>query len=331
MPPLRAWWTGDPHDPGRLPIDDPRVQDLLDRVAPDETVEDLGGAFSLNLHLSPSARVLRIHRPMISRTRLQAEHDLRTMLSAQGIAIPCPLPAAGSTILATGTGKRRRLAELEPFVATIEPEPGIASYGWLFDALGTLHRALALVPPVMPRAVVATWGTPRVLQRWLSVTANAVSSDPAAHEVVAASQALMPAIRRGWVEPETLPQQIVHGDFRLGNAVQSATDRSLVVFDVGFAAIRPRIWDVAYALGFMHLALGHACDRTQTDAMIVLYERACGLPLSANERRTIPAMAAIALLHTIAHAGFMANPIEVVHSQQAFVQAAARFLALGTD
>lgn len=326
MPSLRDWWSDDPADPGRLPAEDPRVRDLLDRIAPGETIEDLGGAFSLNLRLTPSDRVLRVHRPMISRRRLRAEQHLRAMLCEAGIRTPLPLPIAGDTIALCGRGSSRRLAELEPFVRTTEPAPSIASSRWLFRALGSLHTVTSTLPCTMPRAVVATWGTPNSMRRWLAETSHAVASVPAARDRLDAAWELLPAIRSGWVDPSRLPHHLVHGDFRLGNAVQSQDDGELVVFDVGFAAVRPRVWDVAYALGFMHLALGEAWGPATTDEMIALYEDACSRPLSASERRTIPAMAAIALLHTLAHAGFMASPTHVAGAQGPCVRAARSIL-----
>jgi len=326
MPSLRDWWTGDTTDPGRLPPEDPRVRDLLDRIAPGETIEDLGGAFSLNLRLTPSDRVLRVHRPMISRRRLRAEQHLRAMLCEAGIRTPLPFPIVGDTIALCGHGSSQRLAELEPFVRTTEPAPSIASSRWLFHALGSLHTVASTLSLTMPRAVVATWGTPSSMSRWLAETSRAVASAPAAREQLDAAWEMLPAIRSDWVDPSRLPHHLVHGDFRLGNAVQAHDDGELVVFDMGFAAVRPRVWDVAYALGFVHLALGEAWGPATTDEMIALYEDACSRPLNADERRAIPAMAAIALLHTLAHAGFMANPTHVAGTQGPFVRAARRIL-----
>ena len=324
---LQERWTDDPDDPGRLPPDDPRVQHILVRCAPGEAAIDLGGSFSLNLHLTPSNRVLRIHRPFVSRRRLLAEQGLRQRLAAAGIRTPVALQTGGTSILAAGAGPRRRLAELEPFIDSVKPGLTPESFHWLFQKLGELHTVLAASPSPFPHSVAATWGTPRSMQRWLAVTRHTVATDHAALGIVATTQRLVREIRRRWVPPARLPTQLIHGDFRIGNAVQTPDSRDLILFDTGFAGIQPRVWDVAYALGFMKLALGDTCDRAMCMATIAAYEDALGQPLIADERRAIPAMAAIALLHTVAHAGYMACPIDGVQSQEPFVRAAGHILA----
>ncbi|MGC4108178.1 MAG: phosphotransferase [Thermomicrobiales bacterium] len=325
---LRTGWTDDPNDPGRLAPDDDRVHALIDRIAPGETAIDIGGSFSLNLHLTPSNRVLRIHRRFVSRTRLLAEQALRRNMAMAGIRTPIALSIDGHTIIRTGTGSRRRLAELEPFIAAETPEPTAATYLWLFHELGHVHTVLATFPTTMPRSLAATWGTPSSMRRWFEVTRGAVAGDAAAQAIVDTAQALLPNIRHGWITPRLLPHHhLIHGDFRPGNAVQASGGGNLVVFDTGFADVRPRVWDIAYALGFMQLALGPTSDETTRATMIATYEEISDAPLSDAERAVIPSMSAIALLHTIAHAGFMADPAAVARSQEPFVQAAARIIA----
>jgi Ser/Thr protein kinase RdoA (MazF antagonist) len=330
MPTLFDGWTDDPADPGRIRANDPRVRTLLNRIAPGEAATDLGGSFSLNLHLMPGNRVLRVHRPFVSRRRLRAEQALRQDLADAGYKVPLPLPVKDRSLLTVGTGSRRRWAELEPFLDTITPEPSMTSYRWLFAQMGAIHRVLATLPPVMPRSLAATWGTPDSLRRWLAVTRFSVASDEVATTMVHQVEALLPAIRQRWIAPNHLPQHLIHGDIRPGNIVRDRKSGETVLFDTGFADVRPRIWDIAYALGFMDLALNAAnaegirADNWQD--LLGIYEEHRGERLTPEEYVVLPAMAAIALTHTIAHAGYMADPSMVVRHERAFLQAAIHLL-----
>lgn len=329
MPTLYDLWTNDAADPGRMRADDPRMCALLARIAPGEAAFDLGGAFSLNLHLTPSNRVLRVHRPFVSLRRLLAEQALRHHLAGAGIVTSLPLCVNGRTVFTVGTGSWRRLAEVEPYLDTVTPEPTIASYRWLFTQLGTIHRILAEMPSVFPRSLAATWGTPASLRRWLDVTTVAVTSDEAATAMVRQAAALLRAIRERWVAPNRLPQQLIHGDVRLGNIVRDRATGETVLFDTGFADVRPRIWDVAYALGFMDLALNAGGENHQPDSwqeLLAVYEESRGALMTPEEHCVVPAMAATALLHTIVHAGYMADPAAAVRNEEAFLRTASHLL-----
>ncbi|MGC4193114.1 MAG: phosphotransferase [Thermomicrobiales bacterium] len=324
---LRTGWTDDPNDPGRLSPEDTRVRALIERIAPGETATDLGGSFSLNLHLIPSNRVLRVHRRFVSRTRLLAEQALRRNLAMAGIRTPGALSVGGRTIVHAGTGSRRRLAELEPFVAIETPEPTPAAYLWLFRELGHVHTVLATFPATMPRSLAATWGTPSSMQRWFDVTRAAVAADESAAAIVRHAHGLLPTIRRSWVSAPELPQHLIHGDFRPGNVARTPDSGDLVIFDTGFSDVRPRVWDVSYALGFMELERAGTRNSEIWASMIGTYEQASNKALTDAELAVTPSMAAIALLHTIAHAGYTADPAAVARSQEPFVQAAARIVA----
>lgn len=330
MPTLSAGWTDNPQDPGRIRADDPRVLALLARTAPDHSVTDLGGSFSLNLHLMPGNHVLRVHRPFVTRRRLMAEQTLRKRLTVAGITVPLPISVNDRTLLVIGKGHQRRLAELEPFIDTVTPESTVASYRWLFGQLGSIHRVLVTLPAAMPRSLAATWGTPESIRRWLTVTKPAVAADVAATALVGQAASLLPAIRRRWVAPRRLPQHQIHGDVRLGNIVRDRMTEGMVLFDTGFADVRPRVWDLAYALGFMELALNAAGGGGHHDALwpelLAIYEECRGESLTPEEHDVIPAMAAIALLHTLFHAGYMAEPATVVRNEEAFLHAAIHLL-----
>lgn len=60
--------------------------------------------------------------------------------------------------------------------------------------------------------------------------------------------------------------------------------------------------------------------------LLDIYEDQRGDHLIPEERSILPAMAAIALLHTLAHAGYMAEPAMVVREEAAFLRTATRLL-----
>ena len=92
------------------------------------------------------------------------------------------------------------------------------------------------------------------LRRWVPVTVAAIGDDPETAELARLLGALTRRLRRQWVPASALPVHLVHGDVRLSN-VRRTPDGRTVYLDFGFAARRPRVQDLAYALAFMVLAL----------------------------------------------------------------------------
>jgi len=301
---LRRWWSDDPEDPARPAATHPDVQSLLRRIAPGERVTDLGGTMSLNLHLPASGRVVRVHQPWNTRRRVCGEQALRVALLREGWRVPQPLLLKSRSVLACG----RRLAECETYVSGVQPPPTYESYRWLFHEMGRLHATLAGLDVSLPRGMAATWAPPGSLQRWLAVTEPALRASEAAGPVARRLRGVANAVRRDWVDPRDLPGHLVHGDFRLGNVVQSV-DQATVVYDVGFANWRPRAHDLAYTAGFMLLALGNPPDSHDLIAqMSEEYERARRVTLTRAERQFLIVDAAAVMIHALAHDGYTADP-----------------------
>jgi len=76
-PRLRAWWTDDPADPGRLTLDDAGARQLIAAISPASRPTDLSGVMSLNVYLDAAGLVLRVHQPFVSRRRLLALQKVR--------------------------------------------------------------------------------------------------------------------------------------------------------------------------------------------------------------------------------------------------------------
>lgn len=324
---IRSWWTDDPLDPARPALTHPDVQSLLASLAPGEKAVELGGTMSLNLHLTPSDRVLREHQPFVAAARLHGEQALRRFVARSGMTAAEPLSFDGKTVLRCG----KRLAEVEPFLDSEKPAASVASYRWLFSQMGTFHRCLLTCDIELPRSLAATWAPPGSLARWFQVTVPALSITMEGSLVAHRLGRLTNEIRRLWIPPSELPVQIVHGDFRLGNLVRSPSGQP-IVFDFGFADRRPRIHDVAYSMAFMTLAL----EVNDISASIVAdvvrhYEQSFGQALEPDERQTLPAYAAAVMLHAVAHDGFTAMPLAPLEHRLPFLDVADWFLANATE
>lgn len=286
-------------DDDRPRLTDPDVQALLARIAPRQPVRDLGGAFSLNLHLPEEDRVLRVHAGDVSRRRLAAQQDLRCQLAKHGIRVGQPIDWNGSSLIRSGW----RWAELEPYIPHEMMPFSIASYPWLFAALGALHRALDRCDVSLPRPAFSTYGPPGTLLRWFGMTAQAVAHDSAANEVVQRLRPMLQELRRQWIPARELPNRIVHGDGKLRNIVRDAAGET-VYLDFGFAARRPRVHELGYALTRMLLSLGVGETEDaparfaweQIPILIAAYEAAAGERLSEREWRALaPSVVASAL------------------------------------
>ena len=103
-PRLLGYWTDDPADPGRLPLDHLAVQHLAAAIAPGARLTDLGGVYSLNARLDPAGLVLRVHQPLacVSRPRLLALQEVRQGLVRRGLCVPVALPWRGATVFRCG-------------------------------------------------------------------------------------------------------------------------------------------------------------------------------------------------------------------------------------
>jgi Ser/Thr protein kinase RdoA (MazF antagonist) len=218
-----------------------------------------------------------------------------------------------------------RLAELEAFLPGDQPQTSAASYCWLFGEMGRLHRDLARLDPDLPRGMAATWAPPGSLRRWLAVTAPALAATPAGPRA-ARLQEVVRKVRRRWIPLRGLPIQVIHGDFRPGNAVIDATGRT-VLYDWGFANLQIRVHDLAYAAAFMVLAMdGPPVDRSLVDDVVACYEDARGEALLPAERAMLPVDAAAVMVFALAHGGYMADPVAALSLFLPFLDAAEWFL-----
>jgi len=314
-PRLLSWWRDDPRDPGRPRANEPDVLRLANQLAPGSSAHDLGGVMSLNLRLDPAGLVLRVHQPFASQARLLALQQVRSCLADTGLIVPVTLERLDKRLFRC----RNRWAELESFIPHTRLPPSFDSYGWLFEQVGIPHRGMSSIEPASPRPLVATWTTPDSLRRWLGMTEATVAHDPEAVEIAARVRGLGRRLERVWVPPARLPVQLVHGDARLSNICRTPDGHS-VFFDFGFAAVRPRVHDLAYALVFVTLGMdgARAPQSLAWDvipALISAYEQAAGIHLLADESSALLPYAVAVLLYHAALDGFTADPVGLLRSR----------------
>jgi Ser/Thr protein kinase RdoA (MazF antagonist) len=305
----------------RPSLSDPELAELARACGVDDPASavDLGGTMSLNVLVPrPEGKaVLRIHPPFATRGRVRALQQIRTDLAAAGLNVGVPEPLDGRDVVMVG----QHVAELERFVEQQKPPPEWPSYVWMYGAMGRLHRALASSRVSAPRPVVATYGTPSSLRRWLDATRRAVTGDAEAEGIVEWTERLLRQLVACWVPARQLPEQVVHGDLRLGNVcVADAESGEPVYFDFGFAARRPRVHELAYSLPWIVLrpdASGRPqdFDWSRVDELVAAYEGAAGWTLDPLERRALGPLVAAVPLYLASVAAFTPDPRATVKGE----------------
>ena len=291
--------TSSAEEPGRLPLSEALVAEITAVAGLDRglTWRDLGGSWTTNLHAHTDdptkGTVYRVHQPVTTRERVDAEQQVRRHLADGGI--PTVEPSTfrdGDTCAELSSG---RVVEAEPFVA---------ASGWMstaeamvtgFGVLGLLHHSLARARlpaaaatvayanhvPAEDALVLATagaervrgWGDPRLL-RYAGEVVDHLA------EVSAGEGQLLGGQRR----------QLVHGDFWDNNVLFSG-GAVAAVLDFGFMAERTRIDDLALAIWFWLLGTEEpppgSSDLDLVSALVAAYDRHTD-PLTEEERLALP-------------------------------------------
>ena len=283
-PPLPSWFGP------RASTDDPAVAALLDQVASAGTWQDIGGDFNLNIRLDGAATlVLRVHRPWATRGRVAGLRRLRERLQRAGIRVAQPVPILGRELARVGG----RWAELEEFVPHVQLSPSQESYLRLFEELGRLHAGLrATWEPALPHPVDTT--EPTSWHYWLGFTRRRLGAG--AEPVVRRAMLLLDELGRARRGVE-LPRAPIHGDYKLGNAVQ-LSDGSWASLDLDFVRIRERLYDVAASLYWASESGANVDLRELCDA----YDSSAPEPVTPGERQLLAGQITLIPLHWVATA-----------------------------
>ncbi len=294
----------------RASAGDPAVSTLIDRVARGAGWADIGGEFNLNLRIDAEPPVvLRVHRPWVRRGRVAGLRRLRERLQRTKVRVARPIPISGGDLLRVTD----RWAELEEFIDHAQPPADEDSYVRLFEELGRVHTALKAVWEPGPPEPLDDHRTFGQLRYSVGFTRRRLGprSEPAVHRMRQLTGELS-QLRKGL----ELPCAPIHGDYKLGNAGE-LSDGSWATFDLDFARVRERLYDIAGSL--------HHVDRSgavlEPRRLIDAYESTAPEPLTRDEHRWLPGALALVPLHWAATAGLVGGDISEAESAMTAAEA----------
>ncbi len=296
-PPLPRWFGP------RASPDDPAVSAMIARVARGAGWADIGGGFNLNLRIDAEPPVvLRVHRPWVRRGRVAGLRRLRERLQRTHVRVARPIPIVGGDLLRVAD----RWAELEEFIGHVPPRADEDAYLRLFEELGRLHTALKAVWEPSPPAPLDDHRTFGQLRYAVGFTRRRLG--PRSEPVVQRMRHLTGELVELRQEVD-LPCAPIHGDYKLGNA-GALSDGSWATFDLDFARVRERLYDIAASLH--HAAQGGAL--LEPRRLLDAYESTAPKPLTRDEHRWLPGALALVPLHWAATAGLVGDGIREAES-----------------
>ena len=272
---------------------DPAISALIDHVARGTAWADIGGAFNLNVRIDTDPPVvLRVHRPWVRRGRVAGLRRLRERLQRTQVRVARPIRLGGD-VLRVGD----RWAELEEFIDHIQPPAGEDSCVLLFEELGRLHTALQ-----------ATWesGPPEPLDDHRTFAQLRYSVDFTRRRLGTHSEPVVRRMRQLAGELSRLRKELVlpfapiHGDYKLAN-VGELPDGSWATFDLDFARVRERLYDIAGSLN----AVAQSGECVDPRRLLDAYEGTAPAPLCRDEHLWLPGALALIPLHWAATAGLV--------------------------
>ena len=310
-PPLPRWYGP------RASPDDPAVSALITRVARGARWADIGGAFNLNVRIDVEPPVvLRIHRPWVRRGRVAGLRRLRERLQQTQVRVARPIRISGCDLLRVAD----RWAEIEELIDHVQPRADEHSHVRLFEELGRLHAALEAVWEPSPPEPLDDHRTLGQLRHSIGFTRRRLG--PGSEPVVHRMRQLTGELSKLRKEVE-LPCAPIHGDYKLGNAGE-LSDGSWATFDLDFARVRERLYDIAASLHHVAPSGGLLELRRLIDA----YERTAPEPLTRDEHRWLPGALALIPLHWAATAGLVG---EGVHEAESAMTAAEAWWSRRTE
>jgi len=295
----------------RADADDPAVSALIERVARGAGWEDIGGAFNLNVRIDAEPPlVLRVHRPWVRRGRVLGLRRLRDRLQETQVRVARPIPIFGGDLMRVAD----RWAEREEFIDHERPPVGEDSYVRLFEELGRFHAALKAVWEPGPPEPLDDHRTLGQLRYSVGFTRRRLG--PSSEPVVRRMRQLTGELSRLRTGLE-LPCAPIHGDYKLGN-LGELSDGSWATFDLDFARVRERVYDIAASLN--HVAqsgpdgFGPPVELLEPRRLLDAYERTAPQPLTPDEHRWLPGALALIPLHWAATAGLAGDSIDLAGS-----------------
>src|SRR5579875_635705 len=278
-PPLPRWFGP------RASPDDPAVSALIARLARGAGWADMGGGFNLNVRIDAEPPVvLRVHRPWVRRGRVAGLRRLRERLGRTHVRVARPIPIAGRDLLRVAD----RWAELEEFIDHVQPPAGGGSSARLFEELGRVHTVLRAVWEPSPPEPLDDHRTFGQLRYAVGFTRRRLG--PRSEPVVHRMRQLTGELSKLRKEVE-LPCTPIHGDYKFGNAGE-LSDGSWATFDLDFARVRERVYDVAGCLNHVVPSgpdgVGQPIELLEPGRLLDAYESSAPEPLTRDEFRWLP-------------------------------------------
>ena len=271
---------------------------------------DIGGDLNLNVRVDAEPPVvLRVHRPWPRRGRVAGVRRLRERLQRTQVRVARPIPISGRDLVRVAD----RWAEIEEFIDHVQPPADEDSYLRLFEELGTVHTALRAVWEPSPPEPLDDHRTFGQLRQSIGFTHRRLG--PRSEPVVQRMRQLTGELAKLRKEVE-LPCAPIHGDYKLGN-VGELSDGSWATFDLDFARVRERLYDVAGSLH--HASLGG--EPLEPRRLLDAYEGTAPEPLTRDEHRWLPGALALIPLHWAATAGLVGDGIREAESAMTAAEA----------
>lgn len=304
-PPALPRWFGPRASP-----DDPDVSTLIGRVAAGAGWADIGGEFNLNVRIDAEPPVvLRVHRPWVRRGRIAGLRRLRERLQRTQVRVARPIRISGCDLLRVAD----RWAETEEFIGHVQPRADEVSSLRLFEELGRVHTALEAVWEPSPPEPLDDHRTLGQLHYSIGFTRRRLG--PRSEPVVRRMRRLTGELSKLRKEVE-LPYTPIHGDYKFGNAGE-LSDGSWATFDLDFARLRERLYDIAASLNHVAQSVALLEPRRLIDA----YEGTAPEPLTPDEHRWLPGALALIPLHWAATAGLVGDGIREAESAMTAAEA----------
>jgi Ser/Thr protein kinase RdoA (MazF antagonist) len=234
---------------------------------------------------------------------------LRERLGRTQVRVARPIPVSGGDLLRVAD----RWAELEEFIDHVQPRAGEDSYVRVFEELGRVHTALKAVWEPSPPEPLDDHRTFGQLRYSVGFTRRRLGprSEPAVHRM----RQLAGELSKLRKEVD-LPCAPIHGDYRLGNAGE-LSDGSWATFDLDFARVRERLYDIA---GSLH-QVAPSGELPEPRRLLDAYESTAPEPLTRDEHRWLPGALALIPLHWAATAGLVGGGIREAESAMTAAEA----------
>ena len=183
----------------------------------------------------------------------------------------------------------------------MQPRTDEDSYVRVFEELGRVHTALKAVWEPSPPEPLDDHRTFGQLRYSVGFTRRRLGprSEPVVHRMGQMTGELSKL--RKEVE---LPCTPIHGDYKLGNAGE-LSDGSWATFDLDFARVRERLYDIAASLH----QVAPSGELLEPRRLLDAYESTAPEPLTRDEYRWLPGALALVPLHWAATAGLVGDGI----------------------